>query len=690
MDVSSDGSIALLYPPVAGAQEALRPGRILEQTITTFIPEGYNAVVDVVKVIATVQPIDPSVFPQGTIRGAPPPRSRAIQDPLSQFLSGMLRGKKRGAQPVNVKSWITAQESVKIRHPGVRFSGFTVHFDEAREQRDVPINLGASRSACKQEGDSVTGDCFKFIPVSKDHTVWELIQLKATRGQGGETLLSVGQAFDEAYKIQDQVSMTVRVEPLLDVQIPGVLDQRGIDKRSAPSDRQHDKAANDDDQWHLRQISVFDAWKKIRETQGVGEGAEANGILIAHVDTGYRDHPETWKKVGGKRPIDVTRGHDYYDGDGDPVDPLLDDLPLDNPGHGTASGSVIVSPSGCQLADANGCANGIARGGQLVPLRVHRTVSQFNAGNLSRAIHDVAEGNVSGQPRMISIAMGGPPTLSMWKAVKTAEKNGVLVVAAAGNYVRTVVWPARFHSTIAVSANDVRCRPWKHSSRGSKVDISSPGESVWRATLNEQHEYINAMGKGTTFATGNTSGAAALWLAWHRDNPKLKELQQQGLVTETFRRALQASAWQPSADQSKNPPGTHCDTDTWDTDNYGAGILDINALLEAPLGDPATRSLTSVELSDLPLFSSLYPEGTDHEKIRLDYQSLFGEKRTSEPEKLTAFETEILYHYTVNEEIQRTIDLITSGQRGIEPSDRIRHALLTRDLSTRLRKALTQ
>ncbi len=40
---------------------------------------------------------------------------------------------------------------------------------------------------------------------------------------------------------------------------------------------------------------------------------------------------------------------------------------------------------------------------------------------------------------------------------------------------------------------------------------------------------------------------------------------------------------------------------------------------------PATRALVNdTELSDLPLFSSLYQDGTDPAIIRSDYQTLFG------------------------------------------------------------------
>ncbi|MDF0676941.1 MAG: S8/S53 family peptidase [Nitrospira sp.] len=408
---------------------------------------------------------------------------------------------------------------------------------------------------------------------------------------------------------------------------------------------------------------------------------------MAHPDTGYWQHPETWTEARGKRPIDATNGRNYYEGGNNAVDPLLSDRRLDNPGHGTASGSVIVSPFGCQLANAAGCVNGIARGAQLIPLRVHRTVSQFNTSYLSQAIHDVAEGKIVGQPRLMSIAMGGSPTLSMWKAVKAAEKNGVLIVAAAGNYVRTVVWPARFHSAIAVAAGNVRCQPWKHSSNGSAVDIMAPGESVWRATLNEQHEPINGMGKGTTFATGHVAGSAALWLSVHRHEPAFQTLAERGLLTETFRAALQTSAWRPA--NGTNPPGTQCNSTQWDSD-YGTGILDIAALLDVPLSGMRPRGIVAREEETVPLFASLYPKGTDPERIRADYRALFPSSRSEQDGDLSHFETEILYHYTVDEEVQREVDALVSGQSRGEPADAVRQALLREDLSGRLRHTLSQ
>ena len=326
LDVSSDGSIALLYPRVGGSQEALPPNNTLEQTIETYLPQGQERVVDVLKVIATTRPIDPSVYPQGALRQASPlPVTRGSPDPLAEFLSLSVRGKNRGAKPVEVKSWVTKQKSITIRRQGVRFSGFTMHFDATRTASTLPTSFGALRSTCSDLKGSAA--CFKRVRASQDGSVWDLIQRKSTR-DAAETIKSVGRVFDEAYQIQEQTLGTLRVEPLLDVEVPGVIDQRGIDKRGLASDSKHDKFASNDDEWHLRQISAPEAWRKIRTKYGLAAGTEADGIFIAHIDTGYRDHPETWAEIDGKRPIEPSKGHDYYDNDDDPLDPLLDNRVL--------------------------------------------------------------------------------------------------------------------------------------------------------------------------------------------------------------------------------------------------------------------------------------------------------------------------------------------------------------------------
>jgi caspase domain-containing protein/subtilase family protein len=684
LDVGSNGEIVLLHPRTKGQNEQLPPGAKIERPIKMTAPVGQTGMVDVLKVIATTKTIDPSIFPQGAIREAPAFTARG--NPLERFLANVLRGTKT-AENVDVKTWGTAQVAIRVRRAGARLSSFSLHFDGPQDAQSIQDKLTGTKEVCAPADTNPGKRCERLAPIGTDQSTFEMTAYSTKRGDAD--IVSVGQAFDEAYDLQDHTG-ALRVEPMFEMQVPGVETNRGIDKRDISGDEQHDPLAEADDQWHLKQVRAIEAWGKIRSRYGRDEGDEAQGIYIAHVDTGYTKHPEIWHEANGRKVIDVAKGHNYYEGNSNAEDPLLSDQLLDNPGHGTASSSVIVSPAGCQLQGRSGCVSGVGRGAQVIPLRVHRSVSQLHLSYMARAIRDVADSQISGDPQLVSIAMGGPPTIALWKAVQHAENKGVLVVAAAGNNIGSVVWPARFKSTIAAAAVNVRCRPWKGSSHGHAVDISAPGESVWRATLNEKHDYINAMGKGTTFATGTTSGTAALWLAWHRDDPILQQLRDQGLVARVFRDALRASAWKPSADPTLNPPETHCDASTWDTNGYGPGIVNTSALLEVPLHVPAARALPAAGLAKIPLFASLYPESADPVKIKADYELLLGTKKNTSSDDLTKFETEILYHYTTNDEIARAIDMVVEGQRALDGGDTVRRALLRQDLSQRLRLLLTQ
>jgi hypothetical protein len=97
-----------------------------------------------------------------------------------------------------------------------------------------------------------------------------------------------------------------------------------------------------------------------------------------------------------------------------------------------------------------------------------------------------------------------------------------------------------------------------------------------------------------------------------------------------------------------------------------------------------------VEDDTMPLFASLYSGGTPRDKIRSDNRSLFPSAQNGTPEDLSNFETEILYHYAVSEEVQWSIDNFISGQREVEPGEVIRCALSQQDLSIRLQWKLVQ
>lgn len=717
LDISSDGSIALLY---SSDGEPIPPqiSRDLAE-IKTFVPSKFYAVSDTFKVIATSEQIDPSVFPQGAIRDVayqPPQLTCGETDdekglikrnlltphcnPLQDFLSLVVHG-QRGAVVVPPKSWATAEHTLRIRDSQITHLGFALHLDKPVQKAMIE---NTSRKICS-EGTS--NNCMAISSIDKKGTEWELINKKATRGEK-EYIKSIGAVFDEAYELLEKVPGTFRVEPLFEVPMeqPEIFNE-SLDDRGEKSseDEMPEPFARKDDQWSLKMIRAEEAWGLLRREKGAKAGAEAQGIMIAHIDTGYRRHPEVWTEHFKDRPVRPDLGHDYYSDADDPWDPLLNSHPLDNPGHATASGSVIVSPPGCQIKDPDGCVSGVAPGAQLIPLRVHRTVAQINTHNMTKAIRDVADGKIDGKPQLISIAMGGPPSISLKKAVDRAAENGILIIAAAGNNVKTIVWPARFKNTVAVAGVNVLCKPWSGSSAGNRIDISAPGQDVWRASMfkadgSELASGINTtttlqeptydiwMGNGTTYATGHTAGAAALWFAYHKDEPVFKQITDNGMIVSVFKKALASSAWQPT---DSNPPDTHCDSTDWTPELYGEGILDAVSLLEAPIESTLELTITTRRGSILlPLFGSIYPEGTDANRIDSDYFGIFGKTapQTRKRGGIDRFETELMLHYTLDKDVRRTIDSLTWQHKDLDPYISIKEALQKINLSSKFRKAL--
>ena len=103
--------------------------------------------------------------------------------------------------------------------------------------------------------------------------------------------------------------------------------------RKASGGRPTDDPATDTEyDWSLRTANVLQAWRLF------GPRLPGAGVQVGHPDTGYTLHPE----LADSARLLVSAGYDYDDDDPDPVDDLNDGF-LDNPSHGTGTGSVIVS-----------------------------------------------------------------------------------------------------------------------------------------------------------------------------------------------------------------------------------------------------------------------------------------------------------------------------------------------------------
>jgi Caspase domain len=112
LNLSTDGSIALVFPSAPGAQEILAKRGTWTKKLRTTLPSGRNEVKDFIKVFATSTPVDFSFLTQGAVRGHVPAQSN---DPLSQLLAQAVQGVSRGLATVDLESWATAESVIRVR-----------------------------------------------------------------------------------------------------------------------------------------------------------------------------------------------------------------------------------------------------------------------------------------------------------------------------------------------------------------------------------------------------------------------------------------------------------------------------------------------------------------------------------------------------------------------------------------------
>jgi serine protease len=382
--------------------------------------------------------------------------------------------------------------------------------------------------------------------------------------------VTYARAWTLSYALRDQPGVRY-AEPLFETDFAAQFPRASRPTRSARADADPGTA---DCEWSPRALRVTEAWSLF------GPGAPGGGITVGHPDTGYTEHPEL-----PPRALLVGKGFDFQDDDVDPRDPLSS-RPLHHPGHGTSTASLIVSPRGQQPGlDGPAFVSGVAPGARLIPLRVTTSVVLWSTRRLARAIrHAVSHG-----AHVISISLGGPaPSVALRNAVREAEQAGVIVLCAAGNEVRFVVFPAAYDEVIAVAASRVDDRVWSGSCRGPAVDITAPGSSVWRARAvrrGDEPVFSVERGSGTSYAVAQVAGIAALWLSLH-GRASLLARYGKAHLGRIFRAILQ--------DTCRTPPG-------WNREDFGPGIADALAVLEAPLPEvPPARVVRRSADAEVP------------------------------------------------------------------------------------------
>jgi thermitase len=465
---------------------------------------------------------------------------------------------------------------------------------------------------------------------------------------------SPAQAWELTYRLRARRDV-MHVEPAF--VLPAVGPYRAPSRRSAAGGTSAHLPGSDDNDWALKLCHVFDAWNI-----PTANGPQGKGSIVAHPDTGYTRHPELIRS-----DILFAKGYDFVADTPDALDPL--DPP--NAGHGTSTGSVILSDIGPAGAIH---VTGVAPQASLIPLRVSSSVVHFSWTRLCAALYRAIDDDA----HVVSMSLGGPwGGFALHDAVRDAVDAGLMLVAAAGNGWPFVVYPARYDEVIAVAACNVDKQRWAGSASGDAVDITAPGESVWRARTKSDGTFDVDRSSGTSYAAAHVAGIGALWLAYHgRANLVMKY--GSARIASVFKEMLTTAG--------------HAGTPLpWPTTALGAGIANAQSLLEAAL--PATVHAAGMALraggrtpveNDFDRIASYFPRA-EPARVRAWLLGMFGVKERELATRLAAFADEIAFHLAADPNGYAATHAALAGRRGaVAP----RPARLLRRASPSLKRQL--
>jgi len=285
-------------------------------------------------------------------------------------------------------------------------------------------------------------------------------------------------------------------------------------------------------QWALQQMNARALWERGLGGAGVRLGIIDSGITSHHVDIDRR-----W----------IAEGFNFVTNDTNVNDTI---------GHGTQIAGLIIATRNNGLGMA-----GLLDQVSLVPLRVFEGDSAYLAPIILAIRSAVDDFNVD----VINMSFGlasETPNQALRDAINHADSQGVILVAAAGNYGHIegrgtlTVYPASFPNVVNVAALNEYGNAAYFSQRNNTLTITAPGVNL--VTISHQHPsgyYFDPGVRGTSFSAPYVAALAA---AARVVNPYM--------TTSEFMEVLRQSAVHQG-------PGTET--------MYGYGVLDINRFLVA-------------------------------------------------------------------------------------------------------------
>jgi serine protease len=347
--------------------------------------------------------------------------------------------------------------------------------------------------------------------------------------------------------------------------------------------------------WNLRSVHAYDAWD-------IQTGDPR--IVVAILDSGvaYED-----REIPDYERANIWPGTTMYRQSPDLAGPFLpgwdfvfnDPYADDDFGHGTTIATVIAGTPNNIAGSA-----GIAFGTTIMPIKILDFQGDSDISLIAAGLHFAADHGAN----IVNMSLGLPP-LAIYQAdlnltqselqerlrplhdaVNYAQRRGVILVAAAGNYdADEVSLPAGYPGVIAVGATDPEGRRSSFSSFGRNLDLMAPGggfddlnhdhvqDAVFVLSI-KPHRSEGSLAKpdsfgcfpffGTSGATPHVAGGVALLMA-------------QGYTSQgAIEQALSSTAVRPP----DRLPGRDIE--------YGAGLIQLDAALrvKATGGGPAAAA----------------------------------------------------------------------------------------------------
>jgi thermitase len=169
-------------------------------------------------------------------------------------------------------------------------------------------------------------------------------------------------------------------------------------------------------------------------------------------------------------------------------------------GHGTHVAGIIAANADNGIGIA-----GVATNAKLLNVKIAEDNGIVWASSVAKGIIWATDNGAD----IINMSLTVPSNYQpLEDAVKYAFSKGVVVVAAAGNHIKAVTYPAYYNNVIAVAATNPDGTVWAESNDGNFVDVYAPGVDILSTYPDNKYAYLS----GSSMATAYVSAVAAI--AW--------------------------------------------------------------------------------------------------------------------------------------------------------------------------------